>query len=68
MQQFMVLRNTKHVKNTFVYDEREGNFKEPFKGSFDEAYALIDFLVSLGDDEKQFTVYELQAVGAVWRE
>lgn len=68
MQEFMVLRSTKHVKNTFVYDERVGDFKEPFKGSFEEAYALIDFMVSLGDNEKHFMVYELTPVGVVWRE
>lgn len=64
MTQFMVLRNTKHTKDAFVYDERKGNFNEPFKGSLEDAYSLIDFLVSIGDNEKHFTVYQLQLVDA----
>jgi len=68
MKEFMVLRSSKHVKNQFVYDGRTGDFTKPFKGAFEEAYALIDFLVSIGDNEKHFMVYELTPVGVVWRE
>lgn len=68
MKEFMVLRSTKHIKNQFVYDERTGDFTRPFKGSFGEAYALIDYLVSIGDNEKHFMVYELTPVGVIWRE
>jgi len=57
VQEFMVLRSTKHIKNSFVYDERKGTFDQPFKGSFEDAYELIDFLVGIGDNKDHFTVF-----------